>query len=575
MLHLTTFGGVRVTRDGAPLGGAAAGRRHLALLALLAARGAPGFPREALAAMLWPDRPADAARHSLQQAVYTLRRALGADAVFPAGPALRLDPAALPSDADAFADAVRGREWARAASLHAGPFADGLVLDDADGAARRVDEYRAAFAAAHRHALGALADAAEAAGDGPARLRWLRRLAAADPLAAGSVVRLVAALAEAGEPTAALQEALGYEARVRRELGAPPDPAVAAWVARLRAGGPPPAARAAHGASAGAPALAREAAPPYAPAPGAATDARADRAARALAGRYRLGALVESGGATAVYAAESADGRPVELHVVQPRVAAGVRVGAFAEALGRAARVQAPGVLAPLDAGATGELLWWAAPVRPRPSLRERLRREGPLAVDAAAAVGAAVAAALAAAHAAGVWHGDLRPKHVAVPAGAPPDAPVALVSGFGAADGLAPDPAAAAGDGGSTVVALGAPAYLSPEQLAGGRPDARSDVYALGCVLYEMLAGAPPFGRSGMPLGGAPAAAPPLRSARPRVPPALAELVHACLAPVPADRPRAGEVSNLLDRGRSPAAPGANTSAHPTPRGDATWPTR
>jgi hypothetical protein len=72
--------------------------------------------------------------------------------------------------------------------------------------------------------------------------------------------------------------------------------------------------------------------------------------------------------------------------------------------------------------------------------------------------------------------------------------------------------------------------------------------------VLYEMLAGAPPFGRGGMPLGGAPAAAPPLRSARPRVPVALAELAHACLAPVPADRPGAGEVWSVVSQDPSAA---------------------
>lgn len=540
MLRLSTFGGVAVTRDGRGVVGAASGRRHLALLALLAAAGERGISRAALAAMLWPDSPPEAGRHSLHQALYALRRALDADDLFGGTAAVHLDGRVMPSDVAEFAAATRSGDHERAVALYAGPFADGLVFDDHSEAERRVDALRTGYARDFAHVLSALADAAAAHDDRAAQLRWLRRLADAEPLSAAPARRLVAALVESGEPAAALQHALVHEARVRQALGAPPDPELARWVQRLRAGGTGangrgPAGDVGSGSAMGA-------------AVGAAflmADRRAAHLSEALTPRYAVDRLLETGGITACYAGTTANGARVDVHVVQPQVAAGVRAEGFVGALRRAGRVAAAEVLPTLDVGAADGLLFFVTAERVRPSLRERLKREGALPIADAVAIGRGMAAALAAAHACGVCHGDLRPKHVGLGASG-----AVVVSGFGVAEGLAAE--GRGDDAGSTVVALGSPAYLSPERLAGGaRPDARGDVYAFGCVLYEMLAGEPPFGRRGSALGaGMAREPPPIRGVRERVPEALAEVVHACLARVPADRyPSARELSTALDR--------------------------
>jgi serine/threonine-protein kinase len=143
------------------------------------------------------------------------------------------------------------------------------------------------------------------------------------------------------------------------------------------------------------------------------------------------------------------------------------------------------------------------------------------------------VAGALAYAHARGVRHGDLRPKHVVLtPAGD-------VVASLGLLEAL--NTAAAGDNAGTTAITVGAPAYQSPEQIAGEVvADEPSDVYSLGCMLFEMLAGEPPFGTASSYLvlrRKLTEAAPSVRTVRESVPPALDELLSGCLARSPADR--------------------------------------
>jgi serine/threonine-protein kinase len=182
------------------------------------------------------------------------------------------------------------------------------------------------------------------------------------------------------------------------------------------------------------------------------------------------------------------------------------------------------------------DLLYFLTARRPPRSLDRRLNEQGALPIPEALAVARGIAAALAHAHERGVRHGDLRPKRVFL-AGEMP-----VVGGFGLIEAVT---AQGSDDARSTVLSFGAPAYQSPEQLAGEvAVDERSDVYTFGCICYEMLAGGPPFARPGRgaSLGDKlTQPAPPLRARRETVPAALAELVHACLARVPADRPASG----------------------------------
>jgi len=265
------------------------------------------------------------------------------------------------------------------------------------------------------------------------------------------------------------------------------------------------------------------------------------RVQAAVGARYRVQRLVREGSLTTMYTAIVAEtGQQVEIHVLRTPPSTSADAVRAVEVLRRVGCLTDPRVLPVLDAGATEDIVYYVSAPRVRPSLRERLLRESThqLPVTEAVRIARAIAAALAHAHAHGVTHGDLRTRHVGLTSDG------AVVAGFGVVEASALLDRGDASDG-STVIALGSPAYLSPEQLTGQvAADVRSDVYAFGSIVYEMLAGDPPFGRPshmatfGRKLSEAP---PPLRDRRERVPGGLADVVHLCLARVPADRYQSG----------------------------------
>jgi serine/threonine-protein kinase len=271
----------------------------------------------------------------------------------------------------------------------------------------------------------------------------------------------------------------------------------------------------------------------------------ADPIAAALAGRYVVEGVLAKGTVLTTYAARDARGERVELHAPSRHVAAITRAEHFLETIERVAALADPRVVPIIDFGAAGSLPFYVTPLATdATSLRERLARERPLAVGEALRIAGEVACALAHAHARGIRHGDLRPKHVRLVGDA------VSLAGLGLVDALA----AAGGDSSpeETTVRIGAPAYLSPEQLGGEvRADARSDIYALGCVLYEMLAGEAPFGgsKAGVIARKLTQTAPSVRALRDAVPEALERLIARCLARVPADRyATADELAEALD---------------------------
>jgi DNA-binding SARP family transcriptional activator/TolB-like protein/Tfp pilus assembly protein PilF len=235
MWELRTLGQVAVlSAAGAPAVGAAAQRKPLALLALLATAGDQGLTRERLTAYLWPDLGEDRARQALRQLLYALRRDLAAPELFLDGPSIRLDPAILISDVAALAAARRAGDWQLVVELHQGVFLDGFYISEAGEFERWVEEERARIEQAYRNALERLAEAAAAAGEHHAATTWWRRLFDTDPLDDRVALALMGSLVSQGSPGLAIECARAHDARVREELGTGLDPRIARMAQAVR-----------------------------------------------------------------------------------------------------------------------------------------------------------------------------------------------------------------------------------------------------------------------------------------------------------------------------------------------------
>ena len=177
--------------------------------------------------------------------------------------------------------------------------------------------------------------------------------------------------------------------------------------------------------------------------------------------------------------------RPVALKVLHPELAAALGPERFQREIRFAARLQHPHILTVLDSGEAAGRLWFTMPFVEGESLRDRIRRERQLPVDVALQIGREAARALDYAHQHGIVHRDIKPENILLTSDG-----TTLVADFGIARALEGDDRLT-----QTGFAIGTPAYMSPEQAAGDKGvDARTDVYSLGAVLYEMLAGEPPF---------------------------------------------------------------------------------
>ena len=264
-----------------------------------------------------------------------------------------------------------------------------------------------------------------------------------------------------------------------------------------------------------------------------------------LAGRYAIERQLGVGGMATVYRARDLrHDRNVALKVLLPDLAAAVGTERFLREIRTAARLSHPHILPLYDSGQAAGTLFYAMPLAEGESLRERLAREVQLPLGDALQIVREVAEALAYAHAQGIVHRDIKPDNILLSGGH------AVVADFGIAAVLG-----AAGDAKltSTGMAVGTPTYMSPEQAAGERVDGRSDVYSLGCVLYELLAGTPPFTGPSVQAVVARHLADPvpsIRTVRATVPVALERVVLKALAKVPADRyASAGEFARALPR--------------------------
>jgi serine/threonine-protein kinase len=282
------------------------------------------------------------------------------------------------------------------------------------------------------------------------------------------------------------------------------------------------------------------------------TEVIADRLKIALASRYVIERTLGQGGMATVYLARDLrHDRKVALKVLRPELASAIGADRFLNEIRVTASLQHPHILPLHDSGETDGFLYYVMPYVDGESLRDRLDEERQLPIDDAIRIAIEVAAALAYAHGKGVIHRDVKPENILIATGA------AVVADFGIARAVT---TAGAGRLTQTGLSLGTPHYMSPEQATAERDvDARTDIYALGTVVYEMLVGEPPFtGPTAQSVIAKVLAEAPrsIQLDRQTVPEHVDAAVRKALAKLPADRFRSAiEFSTALTRpGLSPA---------------------
>jgi serine/threonine-protein kinase len=290
----------------------------------------------------------------------------------------------------------------------------------------------------------------------------------------------------------------------------------------------------------------------------------------ALQDRYALERELGRGGMATVYLARDVKHkRQVALKVLHPELAAALGAERFQREIEFAARLQHPHILTVLDSGEAAGQLWFTMPYVEGESLRSRLRKERQLPVDDALRIATETARALDYAHRQGVMHRDIKPENILLTRDGD-----TLVADFGIARALAGSEDHLT----ETGMSLGTPAYMSPEQASGDKAvDARTDVYSLGCVLYEMLAGEPPYtgpNAQVIIMKRFTDPVPSARKVRPAVPEGVDHAVQRALATLPADRfATAAEFARALQVQASAITTAATPSAGTAPPSATTIP--
>ena len=506
MLRLRTLGGLSLENDAREVGGAALQKRRLALLAALAIGGPRGFTREKLLGLLWTDADEARGRGALSQSLYALRRDTGEEDLVLGSDVLRLNPDVITTDLADFETALARNELEMAASAYDGPFLDGVYVSDTDEFDRWADLERVRLARAAERAIEKLALVADANSDHRAAADWWRRLVVIDPLKTRANLALVSALAASGERVNARQALQAYTARLRADLDAEPGAEVQALAEELR-------------------------------------HARAEPGDDAVDDRFVLERELGRGGMAVVYLArDRKHDRPVALKMLHPEFGAAVGRDRLEREILVTARLQHPHILPLHDSGEHGGTLYYVMPYVDGGSLRDRLTRERQLPLGDALRIAREIADALDHAHRRGVVHRDIKPENVLL------GEDHAFVADFGIARLVL---ASLEEELTQQGIALGTPAYMSPEQMTGDIVGAASDLFSLGCVLFEMLAGRPPWIAANVQALLArrfTEVPPPLRAIRPDLPAWIDEVVHRLLVEDPASRlSSAAELVRLL----------------------------
>jgi DNA-binding SARP family transcriptional activator len=443
-------------------------------LALAKPGGAPGRPelvrRDLLLALFWPELDQHHARGALRKALQFLRQTVGDEAVFTRGEEVGLNRAVVWCDAVAFVEALERHDAAEALGHYGGDLAPGLYVAGAPAVEDWLEQERARLRELAARAARELRDEREAAGRLTQAVDWGRRATALAPDDERVWRELIALLDRLGDRSGALRVYDLLLERLATEQEVEPAPETQRLVAAVRA-------RRAQEVSA-------SARPARGPAPAVAPGSL-------FTDRYLIeGEITRAGGMARVFVARDLkiDRRvAVKVLAAEPTEEGRAR---FLQEIRITARLSHPHILPLHDSGEVSGRLYYVMPFIEGETLRDRLERDRELPLDTALTIARQAAAALAYAHEAGVVHRDVKPENILLHDGE------VLVADFGIAHAAR----MAADTGGSNDrltaegIALGTPAYMSPEQAAGiQRLDARSDVYSLAAVLYEMLVGEPP----------------------------------------------------------------------------------
>ncbi|MEO8450199.1 MAG: serine/threonine-protein kinase [Gemmatimonadota bacterium] len=258
----------------------------------------------------------------------------------------------------------------------------------------------------------------------------------------------------------------------------------------------------------------------------------ADRINAALTGRYTIERELGRGGTAVVYLGHDLKNqREVAVKVLHPELAASIGEDRFEREIRVAAKLHHPHILGLYDSGTAAGLLFYVMPLIRGESLRDRLEREGQLPIDEAIQITLEVADAIGFAHKQGVVHRDIKPENILLANGHAVVADFGIARAEGGPQMLTP-----------TGVVVGTPMYMAPEQMLGDAVGPPADIYSLGCVLYEMLAGEPPFsGRAAHVVMARHAMerVPSVRIVRSAVPEQVEAAIFAAMSKAPGDRPQ------------------------------------
>ena len=518
LIELGTLGSINLKdANGRELHSLIAQPKRLALLIFLCVAKPHGFHRrDKLCGLFWPDADQEHARLSLRNALHVLRRTLGEKVLQVRGDEeISVDFATVSCDANTFERAVRDGRYVEAIDSYRGDFLPSFFLSECPEFERWLDEQRGVLRIAAARAAQLAAENLEAAGNVTAAVNLARKALELSDADERVLRRLILLLDEAGDRAGALRAYTAFAERVAKDFQGKPSPETEALINGLRMqvqSGP-------------------ASTPDLGTTPGRLARENGARSNPEVSG-YRIEKELGKGSMATVYLAmDLKHQRRVALKILRPEVVATIGKERFLSEISICSHLRHPRILPLFDSGETRGLPFFSMPPIGE-TLRTRLDRERQLPIDEAIRLALEIGEALQYAHSQGIVHRDVKPENILLEDGH------ALVSDFGIARAIDSIEARRITHKG---VALGTPSYMSPEQSEDNYSlDPRTDVYSLGCVAYEMLAGDPPFiGSSARVIFARKSAepAPRLRVVRETVPSALEEVVLKALARTPSDR--------------------------------------
>ncbi|HEV7595339.1 MAG TPA: protein kinase [Gemmatimonadaceae bacterium] len=518
LIELGTLGTIDLKdANGRELHSLLAQPKRLALLTFLCVAKPHGFHRrDKLLGLFWPDADQEHARLSLRNALHVLRRTLGEKVLQARGDEeISVDFATVSCDANTFERLVRDGCYVEAIDSYRGDFLPGFFLSECPEFERWLDEQRDVLRRAAARAGQLAAESLEAAGNVTAAVGLARKALELSDDDERVLRRLMLLLDQVGDRAGALRAYTAFAERLAKDFQGKPSSETEALINGLRM----------HVQNAPA------STPGSRTTPGLLTRQNGAGSSVEVSG-YRIEKELGKGSMATVYLAmDLKHQRRVALKILRPEVVATIGKERFLSEISICSHLRHPRILPLFDSGETGGLPFFSMPPIGE-TLRTKLDRERQLPIEEAIRLALEIGEALQYAHSQGIVHRDVKPENILLEDGH------ALVSDFGIARAIDSTEARRITHKG---VALGSPSYMSPEQSEDNYAlDPRTDVYSLGCVVYEMLAGDPPFiGSSARVIFARKSAepAPRLRVVRETILPALEEAVLKALARTPSDR--------------------------------------